>query len=221
MYDITSGQDWLYIRHLLLPQIAEKPWGQALYDLEVARGRARAPQYLRAALYGECVPSRGILRETHATIYGSALNLAGHFRQGAAEESNPNQEQGVPAHRIRSELGHLERITKGLFLAAQTPEQKARVISLYHFECLTRIRPFAVGNGPVLRAIAEHEVRSMLKREPAPVLDREAYLEALLHARKTGDLGPLSYTLTELPLPQTLRQDYRPELKLGLPKIAH
>lgn len=185
------------------------------YQARVSDGLRHAEKFLELVARDRAVPDIGSVQSAHQLAFGAVYPFAGNFR-GRGQEVGVNVEEPWQAAfhaRIVPELERMTSKVEELLDRAASPEERAQAIALYH-EQFERIHPFADGNGRVGRAILDSQVRSLLGREPGPVLDREIYIEALEHAHLTGDLRPLCYATTEVGLPEGLARV--PDYKLGL-----
>lgn len=185
------------------------------YQARVSDGLRHAEKFLELVARDRAVPDIGSVQSAHQLAFGAVYPFAGNFR-GRGQEVGVNVEEPWQAAfhaRIVPELERMTAKVNELLARATSPEEQAQAIALYH-EQFERIHPFADGNGRIGRAILDSQVRSLLGREPGPVLDRETYIEALEHAHNTGDLRPLCYATTEVGLPRELAQvtDYKLDL---------
>lgn len=211
MYD-KPDDDWRIERVKVFRELGDKPWGDALCKVYIRDGMAEAAVQLAEHLKNDPVPSLDAIVSAHYLSFRQVYPFAGQLRQRGQDAGFGVE--GVPWRpafhsRIIPELDRLGAATRGILEKARTPEERSHAIALYHAQ-FERIHPFLGGNGRVGRRVAEGMIRNLFGREPKPVLDRGAYMEALLAAQNRKDLGPLSYVMTEVHLPEELRHsDYK------------
>lgn len=175
------------------------------YERLTRSGLHRAEAFLK--LTGP-VPNAETIENVHALAFAKVYPFSGQFRKKGQQTGALGKEgkfETAYHTRIEPELRKLSEQAKELFKRAQTDQERAKAIAFYHVK-FESIHPFLDGNGRTGRLILESQVRSILKKEPEQILDRESYIGALDIARESGNLTELTYFTTGIPLPREVSQ---------------
>jgi hypothetical protein len=198
MYDRTDSSWWPLIRPLCHPELQNDSNGRERFLKGLDDGRGRLEHVLKALRAEtsdpEVIPSLKTLGRIHYFLYADVYPFAGKLRDIALPREKA---RGISApENIERDLERLEREAKRCLETATSTDLRCRLISA-HAARLVQIQPFFAETSEVARQVAGEQRRSLLGEEPKLALDEEHYLEALANAIRKGDLGPLSYALTE------------------------
>jgi fido (protein-threonine AMPylation protein) len=176
-----QAKDWERIVSL---GVSEGISSRELYIKAVGRGMRFA-----SLLKQNPIPSAQGLKELHAFIFLSVHPWAGTFRK-------PGQE--VQAGRCICSLAkdiplELQELNKEMLSHPMKGTKKfmSEVLGFYHVSLVT-IHPFLDGNGRVSRVILDKQCKELLGHGFQTGFSREQYIEALNHARETGNLGQIA-----------------------------
>jgi hypothetical protein len=196
MYDRTDPLWWQLVRPLCHPSIQNDPNGRERFLAGLDAGRARLERVLSATRL-ETVPALRTLTDVHRALYSDVYPFAGTLRDVPIHREKA---RGASApQNIPRDLERLRREAKQFLQTADTAQQRCRLIAGYAAR-LVQVQAFVPETVELARYVAGEQRRSLLGEEPKLALDNEHFLKELATAIRTGNLGPLSYALTERPL---------------------